>query len=196
MQEPVLPPISCPPQVLPLLDAAHTNHHDGNVEEALDLYSAAKKVWLDTLAAEASPWVATTANAGSGWGAAAADDDDEASNNHSSAAGGSSMGGGDQQQSNMQQQQEQQQLAGFQESGREVLLPAAAELYFSAVLSSVHLTAGADQAAWHVLVEAVPALVELHEAGAEAGLWHSCAAVVLYHLDQPQVRREGLRDSG
>jgi hypothetical protein len=104
-------------------------------------------------------------------------------------------------QSTKQQQHEQECRQGKeQEAGREggqqgeeqegagqVLLPAAAELYFAAVMSSVHLTAGADQAAWHVLVEAVPALVELHEAGAEAGLWHSCAGVVLYHLDQLQV---------
>lgn len=66
-------------------------------------------------------------------------------------------------------------------------LPAAAVLYLSTVASSVLVTGGRDERAWQVLEDCSDILVELHEAGADAAVWHAAAGVALYHCDDLQV---------
>jgi hypothetical protein len=67
------------------------------------------------------------------------------------------------------------------------LLPPAAVLYLSAAVSSSLLTGGRDEQAWAVLEACQGVLGELHEAGADAALWHAAAGVALYHCDNLQV---------
>lgn len=66
-------------------------------------------------------------------------------------------------------------------------LPASGQLYLSAAVCGVLLTAGRDEAAWEELGSGAGAVAQLHEAGAEAAMWHSCAGTVLYHLHDLQV---------
>jgi hypothetical protein len=62
-------------------------------------------------------------------------------------------------------------------------------LYLSAAVSSSLLTGGRDDHAWAVLESCAGVLGELHEAGADAALWHAAAGVALYHCDNLQVDR-------
>jgi hypothetical protein len=91
-----------------------------------------------------------------------------------------------------QQQQQQQQCSTSWDHTEEAgLLPPAAVLYLSAAVSSCLLTGGRDDQAWAVLESCQGVLGELHEAGADAALWHAAAGVALYHCENLQVRPHG-----
>lgn len=66
-------------------------------------------------------------------------------------------------------------------------LPAAAVLYLSTAASSCLVTGGRDEEAWQVLDNCSEVLDELHEAGADAAVWHAAAGVALYHCEDLQV---------
>jgi hypothetical protein len=88
-------------------------------------------------------------------------------------------------------QQQQQQSGNWDHTEETGLLPPAAVLYLSAAVSSCLLTGGRDDQAWAVLESCQGVLGELHEAGADAALWHAAAGVALYHCENLQVRHYG-----
>lgn len=68
------------------------------------------------------------------------------------------------------------------------VLPLAAVLYLSAAASSCLVTGGRDEEAWEVLDGCREVLDQLHEAGADAAVWHAAAGLALYHCEDLQVR--------
>lgn len=96
--------------------------------------------------------------------------------------------------SHLQQQQSYAELelshAGVTSSSEGTELPAVGVLYLAVSAAGCLLSAGRDDEALGVLQGCAEVLAAVHEAGADAAVWHAAAGVAKYHCDDWRVSED------